>query len=107
MSEKLTWKVRMATLGKAPIEVEAEDATAAVNAVVTAYARRAGDTVESMARRLDKIAEVWTGKGAPMRISVLAACPPEPVATSLETEVAEGIAEALAAPEDTADRFDM
>ena len=30
MSEKLTWKVRMPTLGKVPLEVEAEDATAAV-----------------------------------------------------------------------------
>ena len=105
MSEKLTWKVRMPTLGKAPLEVEAEDATAAVNAIVGDYARRAGDTIDTMARRLDKTAEVWTGKGAPMKVSVLEACPPPP--TTLEDDVAAGIAEVIAKPEDADDRFGM
>lgn len=92
MKEHPTWKVKILTLGKTAVEVKAEDAVAAVNAVVTDLAKRVGERVDIMARRLDRTAEVKGETGPAMTISVTEACP---ALTSLEEDIAEGIAQEL------------
>lgn len=88
------YQVRILSTGKAATEVEADDAREAVGKVVTDFARRAGESAHMMARRLDKVAEVRVGKGAPMFINIIETCP-EP-AKGMEADLADEIAQVLA-----------
>lgn len=94
--EKSEWRVRMPILGKAHITVEAETPEEAVHAVVLDHAKRAGEPVHIMARRLDKIAEVKGETGPARLINVVDCCPaPE---KGLEEEIYEGLKAEISGP---------
>lgn len=88
------FQVKILTIGKAATEIEAENAEDAVRQVVEDYGKRAGEPAHMMARRLDKMAEVKQGKGAPRYINIIEVClePPK----GMEAELADEIAEVLA-----------
>lgn len=92
MSDSPKWKVKIPTLGKTPTEVEAETPLEAVNVLVSGLAKRVGERVDIMARRLDRMAEVKGETGPAVMISLEEACPR---LTSFEEEISEGMAEAL------------
>lgn len=88
------FQVRILAIGKAATEVEADDAEDAVRKVVEDFGKRAGEPAHMMAHRLDKLAEVKQGKGAPRFVNIIEVCPEPP--KGMEAELADEIAEVLA-----------
>lgn len=100
MSELEKFQVKILGIGKAATDVQAEDHNDAVLRVVSAFAKRVGESPHMMAFRLDKMADVKGPTGPWVSINVLSCCPPpeevDKVADKTDLDFVDEIGQAMA-----------